>query len=171
MLFRQRPSLCMFGLLLFMFVCLFGEWDTKKKYDDDVWNKRFNDLTIYAMSQKKWMKAIVLWCETLNGDCYHLFHVHLSFQVMRWVGGLPLISQVPWIFDAPAWIIGYTWCHWFCHSYFFWQQIINLVLAETFPLGVLLVRLQLCSAVDILVVDRWVILLRIPPTKPSYITW
>ena len=31
MLFRQRPSLCMFGLLLFMFVCLFGEWDTKKK--------------------------------------------------------------------------------------------------------------------------------------------
>ena len=36
----------------------------------------------------------------------------------------------------------------------FWQQIINLVLAETFPLGVLLVRLQLCSAVDILVVDR-----------------
>ena len=33
--------------------------------------------------------------------CDHLFNVHLSFQEMRWVGGLPLISQVPWNFPDP----------------------------------------------------------------------
>ena len=31
----------------------------------------------------------------------HLFHVYLSFQEMRWVGGLPLISLVPWNFPNP----------------------------------------------------------------------
>ena len=62
--------------------------ETKKKRDDDNGNKRFMYVT--KKKRKQPFRDV-----NFRDGCDHLFNVHLSFQEMRWVGGLPLISQVP----------------------------------------------------------------------------
>ena len=136
-------------------------------------------VVVYVRMFVWWMrhqkKSMMMMCET---------SVSMIWPFMQWVKKMNesnrfmmrnfewwLLSSVSCAFIISSDAVGGRASAHFPSAMNFWQQIINLVLAETFPLGVLLVRLQLCSAVDILVVDRWVILLRIPPTKPSYITW